>query len=71
MAIDVKLKSISINITLKNHSYDVLCKNILNAEINKTYEDLGLDERQLAKKIRHFLHSYSLSFAKFSTRWAS
>jgi hypothetical protein len=51
MVIDVELKSISINVTLKNHSYDVLCKNILNAEINRTYGDLGLDERQLAKKL--------------------
>jgi len=54
MVIDVELKSISINFTLKNHSYDVLCKNILNAEINRTYEDLGLDERQLAKKLGIF-----------------
>ena len=51
MVIDVELKSISINVTLKNHSYDVLCKNILNADINRTYEDLGLDERQLGKKL--------------------
>ena len=54
MVIDVELKSISINVTLKNHSYDVLCKNILNAEINRTYEDLGLDQRQLAKKLGSF-----------------
>ena len=50
MAINVEFKSISVNFTLKNHNYDVLCKDILNAEIKKTYGDLGLDERQLAKK---------------------
>ena len=54
MAIDVKLKSTSINFTLKDHSYGVLRKDNLNAEIYKTYEDLWLDECQLAEQLGIF-----------------
>ncbi|MDC1383805.1 hypothetical protein N8500_10065 [Candidatus Puniceispirillum sp.] len=54
MVIDVKLKPILINVILKSHGYDVLCKDILNAKVNKSYEDLGLDERQLVKKLGIF-----------------
>jgi len=51
MAIDVKLKPVSINFTLKDHIYDVLRNSILNADIYDIEEDLRLDERQLATQL--------------------
>ena len=51
MAINVNLKPISINFTLKDHIYDVLREGILNADIYDVDEDLRLDERQLAEQL--------------------
>lgn len=51
MAIDVKLKPVSINFTLKDHIYDVLRESILTADIYDADEELRLDERRLAEQL--------------------
>jgi len=51
MAIDVKLKPVSINFTLKDHIYDVLRESILEVDIYDDDEELRLDERQLAEQL--------------------
>ena len=51
MAIDVKLKPVSINFTLKDHIYDVLRESILKADIYDADEELRLDERRLAEQL--------------------
>ena len=43
MAIDVKLKPVSINFTLKDHIYDVLRESILKVDIYDADEELRLD----------------------------
>ena len=51
MAIDVKLKPVAINFTLKDHIYDVLRESILEVDIYNDEEELRLDERQLAEQL--------------------
>ena len=52
MAVDVKLKPVSINFTLKDHIYDVLRESILKVDIYDADSELRLDERQLAEQLR-------------------
>ena len=51
MAVDVKLKPVSINFTLKDHIYDVLRESILKVDIYDADAELRLDERQLAEQL--------------------
>ena len=51
MTIDVKLKPVSINFTLKDHIYDVLRESILKVDIYDADEELRLDERRLAEQL--------------------
>ena len=51
MAIDVKLKPVAINFTLKDHIYDVLRESILEVDIYDDEKELRLDERQLAEQL--------------------
>ena len=52
MTVDVKLKPVSINFTLKDHIYDVLRESILKVDIYDADEELRLDERRLAERAR-------------------
>ena len=51
MTLDVKLKPVSINFTLKDHIYEVLRETILDVDIYDVEEDMRLDERQLAEQL--------------------
>ena len=51
MTLDVKLKPVAINFTLKDHIYEVLRKTILDVDIYDAEEDMRLDERQLAEQL--------------------
>ena len=51
MAVDVKLKPVSINFTLKDHIYDVLRESILKVDIYDADAELRLDERRLAEQL--------------------
>ena len=51
MMLDVKLKPVAINFTLKDHIYDVLRETILDVDIYDADEDMRLDERQLAEQL--------------------
>ena len=51
MAIDVKLKPVSINFTLKDHIYEVLRESILKVDIYDANKDMRLDERRLAEQL--------------------
>ena len=50
MAIDVKLKLISLYFILKDHSHSVLRKDIVNAKSYDVYKNLRHDEGQLLEK---------------------
>ena len=58
MAIDVKLKPVSINFTLKDHIYEVLRESILKVDIYDADEELRLDEpgspSSLASRVHRF-----------------
>ena len=43
MTLDVKLKPVSINFTLKDHIYEVLRETILDVDIYDVEEDMRLD----------------------------
>ena len=51
MTLDVKLKPVAINFTLKDHIYEVLRETILDVDIYDIEEDMRLDERQLAEQL--------------------
>ena len=51
MAIEVDLKPVAINFTLKDHIYGVLRDGILAVDIYGTEQDLRLDERRLAEQL--------------------
>jgi len=49
--IDVKLKPVSINFTLKDHIYEVLRDSIRKVDIYNFSQDMRLDERKLAEQL--------------------
>jgi DNA-binding GntR family transcriptional regulator len=51
MSLDVKLKPVAINFTLKDHIYEVLRETILDIDIYDAEADMRLDERQLAEQL--------------------
>jgi DNA-binding GntR family transcriptional regulator len=51
MPIDVDLKPVSINFTLKDHIYEVLRTSILEVDIYDSEQDMRLDERKLAERL--------------------
>ena len=51
MSLDVKLKPVAINFTLKDHIYEVLRETILDIDIYDAEADIRLDERQLAQQL--------------------
>lgn len=51
MSISDKLSPVAVNFTLKDHTYDVLRKAILEMNIYQPETDLRLDERTLAEKL--------------------
>ena len=51
MPIDVDLKPVSINFTLKDHIYEVLRTSILQIDIYDSEQDMRLDERKLAEQL--------------------
>ncbi len=51
MPIDVKLKPVSINFTLKDHIYEVLRDSIRKVDIYNFSQDMRLDERKLAEQL--------------------
>ena len=48
MSISDKLSPVAVNFTLKDHTYDVLRKAIIEMNIYQPGTDLRLDERTLA-----------------------
>lgn len=51
MSLSEKLAPIAVNFTLKDHTYDVLRKAILDMNIYQPDADLRLDERKLAEQL--------------------
>ena len=51
MSLDVKLKPVAINFTLKDHIYEILRETILDIDIYDAEADIRLDERQLAEQL--------------------
>ena len=51
MSLDVKLKPVAINFTLKDHIYEILRETILDIDIYDAEADMRLDERQLAEQL--------------------
>ena len=51
MTLDVKLKPVAINFTLKDHIYEILRETILDIDIYDAEADMRLDERQLAEQL--------------------
>jgi len=51
MSISDKLSPVAVNFTLKDHTYDVLRKAILEMNIYQPETNLRLDERKLAEKL--------------------
>jgi DNA-binding GntR family transcriptional regulator len=52
MSIGEKLRPVSVNFTLKDHTYDVLRAAILDMHIYADNADLKLDERQMAERLQ-------------------
>ena len=51
MSLNVKLKPVAINFTLKDHIYEILRETILDIDIYDAEADMRLDERQLAEQL--------------------
>ncbi len=51
MSLDVKLKPVASNFTLKDHIYEILRETILDVDIYDAEKDMRLDERQLAQQL--------------------
>ena len=51
MSISDNLSPVAVNFTLKDHTYDVLRKAILEMNIYQPETDLRLDERKLAENL--------------------
>ena len=58
MTLDVKLKPVAINFTLKDHIYEILRETILDIDIYDAEADMRLDERQLAEQHLEVLGSH-------------